>query len=300
MLVGKLTWSKRRVFTSEQYQLVDFGQGRKLERFGPYQIDRPCPIAARRRTSPEAWLRVDARFEEQADGREDWSPPPGLPATWTIGHRDLTFQLRTTPFGHVGVFPEQAENWDWISDRLRENIRSSKVLNLFAYTGGATLAAAAAGAEVVHVDAAKNVVAWARRNADLSGLTNASIRWITEDAMVFVQRELRRGARYDALILDPPSYGHGPKGQAWKIERHLEPLLNACGTLLTDEASWILMTCHTPGFTLKDLQQLLARTCIHQRPGRIEAQRMKITSTDGHSLPSGLAIRWVGRAARRE
>ena len=300
MLVGKLTWSKRHVFTSEQYQLVDFGQGRKLERFGPYLVDRPCPIAVGRRTSPEAWLQVDARFEKQADGRENWSPPPGLPATWTISHRNLTLQLQPTPFGHLGVFPEQAENWDWIDYLLGGNAGSLKVLNLFAYTGGATLAAAAAGAQVVHVDAAKNVVAWARRNANLSGLAPAPIRWITEDAMVFVQRELRRGARYDALILDPPSYGHGPKGQAWKIERHLEPLLSACGALLTDEASWILMTCHTPRFTLSDLQQLLARTCTHQRLGQIEAKRMKITSTNGHSLPSGLAIRWVGCAARRE
>jgi 23S rRNA (cytosine1962-C5)-methyltransferase len=288
------------VFASEQYQLVDFGQGRKLEQFGPFLIDRPCPVATRRRTSPEAWLEVDARFKKQADGREDWSQSPGLPASWTIIHRDVTLELRPTPFGHLGVFPEQDENWDWIRVRVRGVNGTPKVLNLFAYTGGATLAAAAAGAEVVHVDAAKNVVAWARRNADLSSLTHASIRWITEDAMVFVQRELRRGARYDALILDPPSYGHGPKGQAWKIERHLEPLLNACGALLTDEASWILMTCHTPRFTPSDLQQLLASTCIQQRPGQFEARRMKITSIDGGSLPSGMAVRWVGRPGRRE
>jgi 23S rRNA (cytosine1962-C5)-methyltransferase len=280
------------VFLSEQYQLVDFGQGRKLERFGGYLVDRPCPVAQRqRRDSAPLWTAVDGRYETQPDGRDDWTPPLRLPPTWTIGHGDSVFELRPTPFGHLGVFPEQAENWDWIVERLRGQSAERKVLNLFAYTGGATLAAAAAGAQVVHVDAARNVVAWARRNAALSGLADAPIRWISEDARAFVQRELRRGARYDAVILDPPSYGHGPKGQAWKIERHLEPLLAACGELLRDGAGLVLLTCHTPRLTLDDLRHLLARTCARERPGRIDAKFLTIRSTTGRSLPSGMVAR---------
>jgi 23S rRNA (cytosine1962-C5)-methyltransferase len=281
------------VFSGEQYELIDFGRGRKLERFGDYLLDRPCPVAVRRRAALETWPVADARFGTQADGREAWSPPDGLPAAWTIRHEASVFELRATPFGHLGIFPEQAENWDWIADRLRGQASGQRVLNLFSYTGGATMAAAAAGASVVHVDAARNVVGWARHNATLSGLSDAPIRWISEDARVFVQRELRRGARYDALILDPPSYGHGPKGQAWKIERHLEPLLNDCCNLLADDASWILLTCHSPRFTNVELKQLVSRTCASRRSGRIEAKPLHLVSTTGDHLPSGSTIRWT-------
>jgi 23S rRNA (cytosine1962-C5)-methyltransferase len=282
------------VFTSEQYKLVDFGQGRKLERFGTYLVDRPCPTAARsRRMGPERWTGVNARFDKLADGSGRWSPPSGLPAAWTIGQGGLVFQLRPTPFGHLGLFPEQAENWDWIAAHLGDGSPGRRMLNLFAYTGGATLAAAAAGAQVTHVDSAKNVVGWARQNAALSGLSHAPIRWIHEDAMVFVQRQLRRGVQYDGLILDPPSYGHGPKNQAWKIDRHLEPLLDACGELLSPEAALVLLTCHTPRLSLADLQQLLTRTCLRRHVGRIEAQPMQITAATGPKLPSGVRIRWT-------
>jgi len=280
------------VFLSEQYQLIDFGQGRKLERFGEYLVDRPCPAAERqRRASAPLWTAVAGRYETQSDGRDGWTAPLRLPPTWTIRHGTFAFELRPTPFGHLGVFPEQAENWDWIAGRLRSQPAACKALNLFAYTGGATLAAAAAGAHVVHVDAARNVVAWARRNAALSGLGDAPIRWISEDARLFVRRELRRGARYDAVILDPPSYGHGPKGQAWKIEHHLEPLLADCRELLRGGLGLVLLTCHTPGFALDDLRQLLARTCVQERPGRIEAKVLNIRSSAGQSLPSGMVVR---------
>ncbi len=282
------------MFTSDQYELVDFGQGRKLERFGSYLIDRPCPAVARRRCrTPDRWERVDARFERQADGDGRWRPPSGLPATWMIGYGPLIFQLRPTPFGHLGIFPEQAENWDWITARLSGEAPGRRILNLFAYTGGATLAAAAAGANVTHVDSARNVVAWARQNAALSGLNNAPIRWIHEDALVFVRRQLRRGVRYDGLILDPPSYGHGPKNQAWKIDRDLGPLLDACGELLSPQASWVLLTCHTPRASLADLRQWITGTCVGGRIGCVEAQPMRLTTAAGARLPSGMRVRWT-------
>ena len=212
------------MFAPDQYELIDFGDQRKLERFGPYLLDRPCPAAKRPRLAGDkVWHRSSARFVRRGQSGY-WQVLGKLPPRWIMSHNEISFELRTTDFGHIGVFVEQAANWDWVARTLRKRT-PCRVLNLFAYTGGSTLTAAAAGAEVVHVDSSKSVVGWAKRNAKQSGLGEAPIRWIVEDAAKFVEREIRRGSQYDAVILDPPSYGHGPRREAWKLSRDLLALL---------------------------------------------------------------------------
>jgi 23S rRNA (cytosine1962-C5)-methyltransferase len=208
----------------------------------------------------------------------------------------LQFELKRTEFGHVGMFPEQAENWRWIAEEIRnQQGHVPRVLNLFAYTGGSTLAAARAGAEVVHVDAAKNVVGWARRNAELSGLADASIRWIAEDAVKFVERELKRGNRYDAVILDPPSYGHGPRGEVWRVSKDLARLLSLCRELTAGGGRFVLLTCHTPGYEAKSLHDMMEHVGFSGSAGEIEAKALSIRACDGRELPSGSVVRWRGR-----
>jgi len=282
-----------KVFASDQYELIDFGGGRKLERFGSYILDRPCAaVETTRRSHLTAWPRAHARYDRTGGDSGVWSPQNGLPKSWTIRHGQTHFQLKPTPFGHVGIFPEQSENWDWIASRVKRADHRLKVLNLFAYTGGSTLAAARAGAEVVHIDAAKNMLARARQNAKLSGLADSPIRWIAEDVMKFVRRELRRGNRYDAVILDPPTYGHGPKGEVWRIERHLLPLLSLCGKLAQDRFAFLLLTCHTPSLGPAELEAYLADAVFGHCQSGVVAHRMSIRSADGRSLPSGVVARW--------
>jgi 23S rRNA (cytosine1962-C5)-methyltransferase len=323
------------MFAPDQYQLLDFGEGRKLERLGGYVVDRPSPAAEGvSRASPELWSTADARFLRAGRSR----PPDGTspssscrpafkspvrrpgptddgrwevlrepPNPWTISHGAARLRLLLTPFGHLGVFPEHAENWDWISDVAR----GAKVLNLFAYTGGATLAAAAAGAEVVHVDSAKSAVAWAARNAELSGLADAPIRWIIDDARKFVARELRRGNSYAAVILDPPSYGHGPKGQAWQVDQHLAPLLADCARLIEGRRRFFLLTCHSPGYGPAELGTMLVNAGINASWGEgltvangqvlprnwltASEKLLGLTAADGRTLPSGAVARWAFR-----
>jgi len=283
------------MFDLQQYQLLDFGDGRKLEQFGEVTIDRPAPAAENdQRCDASRWKQAIARYERTSDDRGKWKPDDRLPAAWTIRHGDATFELRPTPFGHLGVFPEQAENWDWIARQIARAGRPLKILNLFAYTGGSTLAAACGGAEVVHVDSARNTVAWARRNAELSGLAAAPIRWIVEDALKFAQREQRRGNRYDAVILDPPSYGHGPKGEAWKIVRDLPQLVRCCAALTQHARAFILLTCHSPEFGSAELEALLADTFFGSCQVGAAARRLTITAIDGRQMPCGVAARWPG------
>jgi 23S rRNA (cytosine1962-C5)-methyltransferase len=278
------------MFAPEMYQLLDFGDGRRLETFGPLRLDRPCPGAEGiPRADRSLWERVDARFQRGPNGEGRWSCDVDLPKRWTISHGRATFELKRTEFGHLGLFPEQAANWDWLAERLGARSGEAKVLNLFAYTGGSTLAAAASGAEVVHVDAARNVVDWARRNAELSGLAEAPVRWITEDATKFVRREVRRGSRYDAVILDPPSYGHGPRGEVWRLAKHLPRLLSLLSELTAAGRRFVLLTCHTPGFDPPRLEGLLRETL---GPGRVTAEALVLKTPEGRKLPSGVAARW--------
>jgi 23S rRNA (cytosine1962-C5)-methyltransferase len=279
------------LFSRDQYELLDAGQGRKLERFGPYVLDRPSPPTEDfRPLHPERWNAADATFERLEGDAAQWHLAREVPLRWSVRHASLVFELRRTDFGHVGLFPEQADNWEWLAHVIATAGRPLKVLNLFAYTGGSTLAASAAGAEVVHIDSAKNVVAWARKNAELSGLADRPIRWIAEDALKFARRELRRGQSYDAVILDPPSYGHGPAGQPWKLGDHLPELLNLCGELTTGRRAFILLSCHTPGYDSALLQQLL-RDAFGR--GREEAGEMRLVAADGRELPCGHFARWI-------
>lgn len=286
------------MFAADQYQLLDFGAGRKLERFGSYLLDRYSPPADDARKSNAAeWKGAHARYERTQGDEGQWQPDGALPSTWTIKHGqikhgDLVFELRPTPFGHLGVFPEQAVNWEWIAKQVTRASRPLRVLNLFAYTGGSTLAAAVAGAEVVHVDAARNTVAWARRNAELSGLAELPIRWIADDAKQFAERELRRGNRYDAVILDPPSYGHGPKGETWKITRDLHSLLTTCAELTEGQRAFMLLTCHSPGFEPPEVEAMLADAVFGTCQAGATARPLTLTCIDDRRLPSGVVARW--------
>lgn len=278
------------MFSPDQYELLDFGRGRKLERFGGWVLDRLSPAAddAECASPTSLWRSAHGAYERLERGSGLWEAAAALPATWQIRHQSLTFELRRTDFGHLGIFPEQAENWDWLAQQVAAAQRPLKVLNLFAYTGGSTLAAAAAGASVVHIDAAKNVVAWARQNAAFSGLAEHPIRWITEDAMRFVQREVRRGNHYDAVILDPPSYGHGPAGEAWKLTEQLPTLLADCARLTGGKCAFVLLTCHTPGFGEPQLRELLLN---HWGSGKVSTLPLSLRTTAGRCLPSGVAAR---------
>jgi 23S rRNA (cytosine1962-C5)-methyltransferase len=275
------------------YELLDFGQGRKLERFGPIVLDRPSPSADQAsRQLPERWRQAAAQFQGAAGQAGDWrinSPPSD---DWRHVHGRFSLKLRLTEFGHVGLFPEQAENWDWIAGQLAPRTQPANVLNLFAYTGGSTLAAAATGARVTHVDASRSTVAWARRNADVSGLGEAPIRWIIDDARKFVTREIKRGRRYDAVVLDPPSFGHGG-GQTWKLTTDLDPLLADCARLTGPEPAFMLLTCHTPGFDPATLASCWSR---HFPQREIEASDLYLSTLDGRRLHSGTMARFGTRS----
>lgn len=279
------------MFSTKQYQMLDFGGGRKLERFGALILDRPSPAAGdvRRQLDGGAWQQASARFERTEGDRGHWVGSAKLPESWRLDHWLAKFELKPNEFGHLGVFPEQAANWNWIHEQVTGAGRPLKVLNLFAYTGGSTLAAAAAGAEVAHIDAAQNVVNWARRNAEHSRLSDAPIRWIAEDALKFAWREVKRGNQYDGIILDPPSYGHGPKGETWKLEEQLPDLLALCAELTRERRQFILLTCHAPDIGPAEAKEYLISAI---GPGdRLEAGTMNLHVTDGRGLPSGVFVR---------
>jgi 23S rRNA (cytosine1962-C5)-methyltransferase len=288
------------MFPPDAYQLLDFGDGRRLEQFGPFRLDRPCPTAeGLPRSQPGLWAAADARFERTTATSGVWHCRGELPERWTIARGEMVLELKRTEFGHLGIFPEQASNWDWIAAKVRAaaNLAGEppaaplRVLNLFAYTGGSTLAAAAAGAEVVHVDAARNVVAWARRNAELSGRAEAPVRWIADDAQKFVRREIRRGGHCDAVILDPPSYGHGARGEVWRLSKHLPQLLALCDRLAVGRLRFLLLTCHTPDYDAPRLARLVAEAFPGLDPARIEAGPLALRATDGRLLQSGVVVR---------
>lgn len=290
------------MFDPIQYQLLDFGKneagvGEKLERFGEYLISRPSPPADRAtRSLPDLWSGIDAAYTKRNTNKESWSlvskKASGLNDSWSIDHNGLRFKLKPTPFGHVGLFVEQQSNWDWIRKRVTNCDRKLKVLNLFAYTGGSTLSAAIAGADVTHIDSAKNIVNWARENASLSNLSDHPIRWIVEDCSLFVEREVKRGNRYDAIILDPPTFGHGPKGEAWKIERDLIRLLRNCKKLLTDSPEFMLLTCHSPGYGPAELQATFCDAVFGTCSTQVTAMPLSISTNDGRRLNAGNLVRW--------
>jgi 23S rRNA (cytosine1962-C5)-methyltransferase len=215
------------------YELLDSGSGEKLEKYSQFVLARPDPQALWEKHLPDAeWAKASGRYSRE-EGEGKWESN-GLPKEWQMSYGGLTFIIRPTSFKHTGLFPEQLPNWDWVGEKIKKAGRPISVLNLFAYTGGATLASARAGASVTHVDASKTAVAWARENAEASGLAEMPIRWITEDVLQFVKREIKRGTKYDAIIMDPPAFGHGPGGELWKIEEDLLDLMKLCLELISD------------------------------------------------------------------
>ncbi len=278
------------------YELLDSGGFQKLERFGDVVLSRPCAQAVWRQTLPAAaWQRATATFFR--DGGNQWRGRERLPATWEISVDGTRFQLSSTDFGHLGIFPEQRDQWRRIREvcaayRERHG-RAPRVLNLFAYSGGSTLAAAHAGAEVCHVDASKGMVDWARKNAALNGLEDRPVRWIVDDVTKFLEREQRRERQYDLLILDPPSYGRGTKGEIFKIENDLPPLLAHLGRLLSDQPLGVLLSCHTPELTPISLHHLMLQE-FGRRGGRLEHGEMLLRGADAVlPVPSGSFCWWL-------
>jgi len=272
------------------YELLDFGSGRKLEQVGGFLLDRPSTAAEGCAIQePELWQSVDAKFvsEPQGSQRGYWTffnPGFSSETVWSVHFPPITLELKCSPFGHLGVFPEQRVNWQRIADLLSRS-ENCTVLNLFAYTGGSTLAAAKMGAKVVHIDSARNLLVRARRNAELSRLADAQVRWIAEDAVRFVNRELKRKQRYNAIILDPPSYGHGTAGNVWQINRDLPILLQNCFDLLSENPLFLLLTCHTPFFDEKKLAELVRRKGFS-----VESFPMEIPASTGRKLPAGCGV----------
>ncbi len=282
---------------SDDYELLDSGSGRKLERFGRYRLVRPCAQAIwPPALSPSDWLGADASFERRP-GR-GWQVRTQLPASWSITVEGMRFKLSPTEFGHLGIFPEQRRLWRWIERCVREAVASGReqvsVLNLFAYSGGATLAAARCGAQVCHLDASKGMVGWARQNAELNGLTDSPIRWIVDDVNKFLDRELRRDRRYDAVILDPPTYGHGRNEEVYKIEDELVSTARKCWTLLSDFPVFMLLSSHTPACTPRALENIMHVTAPPGFSSHIESGEMLLEGK-GRVLPvpSGTYCRWV-------
>jgi 23S rRNA (cytosine1962-C5)-methyltransferase len=278
---------------AEGYELLDSGGGRKLERFGPHTLVRPCAQAVwKPRLPPAAWTSAHAAFDREGGLR--WQGREALPEAWVIAVDGIRFRLSGTDFGHLGIFPEQRACWRWLQAVIERAParRPLSVLNLFAYSGGATLFAARAGASVCHLDASKGMVAWARENAALNGLQSAPIRWIVDDVSKFLKRERRRGCRYDGIILDPPTFGRGRRGEVYKIEEEMPETLQLCRQLLSDAPRFVLLSCHTPGFTPMVLRNVLQQG-LAGLAGDVECGEMLLTGAAGVCpVPSGVYARW--------
>lgn len=276
----------------KDYEVIDCSAGEKLERWGDYLLVRPDPqVIWNTPKTEKRWRKVNAHYHRSSKGGGEWEFFD-LPEQWSIRYGSLTFQLKPFRFKHTGLFPEQAVNWDWFSGKIKSAGRPVKVLNLFAYTGGATLAAASAGAAVTHVDASKGMVAWAKENARSSGLGDAPIRWIVDDCVKFAERELRRGSRYDAIIMDPPSYGRGPKGEVWKIEEAIYPLIQLCAKLLTGKPLFFLVNSYTTGLQPAVLHYMLS-AALKGYQGSVTADEIGLpVSSNGLTLPCGASGRF--------
>ncbi len=279
----------------KDFEVLDCSRGEKLERWGDYYLVRPDPQAIWDTPRRNAhWNDRDARYHRSESGGGSWDKG-GLPSEWSIRYKELTFHVKPMNFKHTGLFPEQAANWDWAMAKIRAANRPISVLNLFAYTGGATVACAKAGAAVCHVDAAKGMVAWGKENAAASGLSDAPIRWIVDDCAKFVEREIRRGRRYDAIIMDPPSYGRGPGGEVWKLEQNLWPFVSLCAGVLSDEPLFVLINSYTTGLSPSVLSYVTESIFTKKFGGRSDSQELALPVTDtGLYLPCGATCRWEG------
>ena len=287
----------------KDYEVIDCSQGEKLERWGKYLLVRPDPQVIWDTPKQEkGWKHMNGHYHRSSKGGGEWEFFD-LPQEWTIHYslpinKELTFHLKPFSFKHTGLFPEQAANWNWFSTLIADAVKNGrpiKVLNLFAYTGGATIAAAAAGASVTHVDASKGMVTWAKENAVSSGLKDAPIRWLVDDCVKFVEREIRRGNHYDAIIMDPPSYGRGPKGEIWKIEESVYPLVQLCSQILTDDPLFFLINSYTTGLQPAVLSYMM-HTVLGKYNGTITAEEIGLpVSSNGLVLPCGASGRFQAK-----
>ncbi len=277
----------------KEYEVLDTSQGEKLERWGKYILVRPDPqVIWHTEKKHPGWKKHNGHYHRSTKGGGEWEFSH-LPDEWSIRYRDLQFHLKPFKFKHTGLFPEQAVNWDWCYEKIRQSKRPLRVLNLFAYTGGATLAAAKAGAAVTHVDASKGMVGWAKENAASSGLSGAPIRWLVDDCVKFVEREIRRGSRYDGIILDPPSYGRGPKGELWKIEESLYPFICLTAQVLSKAPVFYLINSYTTGLQPAVLSYMINSVIVKKFGGHVEANEIGLPVTSsGFTLPCGASGRW--------
>ena len=276
------------------YEILDMADGRKLERWGKYILDRPDPqVIWKEKMHPELWRCAHAKYYRSNKGGGHWENLKELPSSWQVKYKDLTFNIKQMGFKHTGLFPEQAVNWDFMINKIKNAKRKIKVLNLFAYTGGATVACAYVGADVVHVDSSKGMVSWAKENIASSNLTDRYVRFIVDDVVKFVKREIRRGNKYDAIIMDPPSYGRGANGEVWNIEDNLYDLIKLCEEVLSDNPLFFLINSYTTGMSPKVLENILSLTINKKYKGRISSGEVGLLTKDSTLiLPCGIYGLW--------
>ena len=278
----------------KDYEILDMANGEKLERWGNIFLVRPDPqIIWKEKTFPHQWKKANAKYHRSKTGGGNWEYSTHLPKAWQIKYKDLTFNIKPMGFKHTGLFPEQAVNWDWMIEKIKSEKREIKVLNLFAYTGGATVACLSAGASVCHVDSSKGMVSWAKENVVASGLEKKKVRYIVDDVVKFVSREIRRGNHYDAIIMDPPSYGRGTSGEIWQFENNIEDLVKLCMKVLSDEPLFFLINSYTTGISSTVLENILRLNMSTKEKGTFSCGEIGLPMTNSDLvLPCGIFAKW--------
>ena len=278
----------------EEYKIIDMADGQKLEKWGKIILSRPDPqIVWKNKSFPSEWKKANAIYSRSNTGGGSWEYKSKIPSNWQIKYKDLTFNIKPMGFKHTGLFPEQAINWDWMRDKIKKSNKEIKVLNLFAYTGGATVACLAAGASVCHVDSSKGMVTWAKENVLSSGLSDRKVRFLIDDVVKFVNREIRRGNKYDAIIMDPPSYGRGANGEVWQFEDNIFNLVELCTNVLSDEPLFFLINSYTTGISSTVLANILKITVSKKYKGKVEAGEIGLPMEKSELiLPCGIYGRW--------
>ena len=279
----------------KDYEILVMVNGQKLERWGNVILSRPDPqIVWKNKSYPEKWKQINAEYHRSKTGGGAWEYKKQMPKEWQIKYNDLTFNIKPMGFKHTGLFPEQAANWDWMREKIKNANREIKVLNLFAYTGGATVACLSAGASCTHVDSSKGMVAWAKENVASSGLQEKSVRYIVDDVVKFVNREIRRGNKYDAIIMDPPSYGRGANGEVWQFENNIYDLVELCTKVLSDNPLFFLINSYTTGISSTVLANILNLTVAKEHKGKVESGEIGLPMKDSKLiLPCGIYGRWT-------
>ena len=278
----------------EDYKIIDMADGQKLEKWGDVILSRPDPqIVWKNKSYPEEWKKANAIYSRSKTGGGSWEYKKKVPSAWQIKYKDLTFNIKPMGFKHTGLFPEQAVNWDWMRDKIKNSKREIKVLNLFAYTGGATVACLSAGASVCHVDSSKGMVTWAKENVTSSGLADKKVRYIVDDVVKFVNREIRRGNKYDAIIMDPPSYGRGANGEVWQFENNIYDLVELCTKVLSDKPLFFLINSYTTAISSSVLANILNLTISKRYKGKVESGEIGLPMEKSSLvLPAGIYGRW--------